>query len=177
MVRVQLERFIVIKFIGALTILISSIFWGFINSQIPYKRYKNLIKIHSCLNTMKNEIRYSSDYIDDVLIRVSKISEFDYLFKTATEFDKSIPVSGRWKRAIECDAPSLHLEKEDIETLEMFGLELGMTDREGQLKNIENTMSILRTLQEAAKDDYDNTSKLKKGLGVSVGLFAIILLY
>ena len=61
-----------IKLIGALTILISSIFWGFISSQTPYKRYKNLIKIHSCLNTMKNEIRYSSDYIDDVLLRVSK---------------------------------------------------------------------------------------------------------
>ena len=166
-----------IKFIGALIILISSIILGFLSSQIPYKRYKNLIKIHSCLNTLKNEIRYSSDYIDDVLLRVSKISEFDYLFKTTTDFNKNIPVSDRWKKAVECDAPFLHLSKEDSETLKMFGLELGMTDREGQLKNIENTMSILKTLQESAKNDYDNTSKLRKGLGVSVGLFAIILLY
>lgn len=177
MVLVQLERYIVIKFIGALIILVSSIIWGCLSSQIPYKRYKNLIKIHSCLNTMKNEIRYSSDYIDDVLLKVSKISEFDYLFKTTTDFNKNIPVSDRWKKAIECDAPFLHLSKEDTETLKMFGLELGMTDREGQLKNIENTMSILKTLQVSAKNDYDNTSKLRKGLGVSVGLFAIILLY
>ena len=177
MARAQLERFTVIKFVGAGIIFISSLFWGFKSSLTPYKRYKNLIKINSCLNTMKNEIRFSSDYIDDVLIRVAKISEFDYLFKTATALYKSIPISERWKKAVTCDAPLLHLSKEDTETLKMFGLELGMTDREGQLKNIENTMSMLETLQSEAKEDYDKTSRLRKGLGVSVGLFTIILLY
>ena len=166
-----------IKFIGAGIIFLSSVFWGFASSQVPYKRYKNLIKISSCLNTMKNEIRFSSDYIDDILIRVAKISEFDYLFKTATAFDKSIPISKRWKEALICDAPLLHLSKEDSEALKMFGLELGMTDREGQLNNIENTISILQSLELSAKDDYDKTSKLKKGLGVSFGLVTIILLY
>lgn len=166
-----------IKLIGALIILISSVIWGFASSQIPYKRYKNLIKISSCLNTMKNEIRFSSDYIDNILIRVAKISEFDLLFKTAASFDKSMPISERWKKAVISDAPLLHLSKEDTEALTMFGLELGMTDREGQLKNIESSMSILKTLQQSAKDDYDKTSRLKKGLGVSLGIFTIILLY
>lgn len=147
------------------------------SSQIPYKRYKNLLKIISCLNTMKNEIRFSQDYIDDVLIKVSKICEFNFIFKTATTFDKTLPVSKRWKQALICDAPSLKLSSQDFEALISFGAELGMTDREGQLRNIENTMSILNTLQVSAKDEYEKMSKLKKGLGLSLGLFTIILLY
>lgn len=166
-----------IKFIGAGIILISSIMWGFLNAMSPYKRYNNLMKISLCLNTMKNEIRFSSEYIDDVLIKVYKITEFEYIFKTATLFDKSISISKRWKMAVVNDAPLLHLSKEDVEILSLFASELGMTDREGQLKNIENTLSHLNTLEHAAKDEYDKNSKLQKGLGLSVGLFAIILLY
>lgn len=166
-----------IKLFGASIIFIFSTAWGYISSQIPYKRYKNLLKIISCLNTMKNEIRFSQDYIDDILLKVSKICEFDFIFKTTTTFDKTIPISKRWKQALTYDAPSLKLSTQDCEALIGFGAELGMTDKEGQLKNIENTVSILNTLQVSAKDEYEKMSKLKKGLGLSLGLFTIILLY
>ncbi len=166
-----------IRFIGAALILVSTSVWGFLNSMIPYKRYKNLIKIIAALNAMKNEIRFSSDYIDNVLIKVSLITDFDMIFKTAANIDKALPISARWKKALQEDASSLHLSKEDYEVLAMLGAELGMTDREGQLKNIENTISMLEVLQNSAKEDYENMSKLKKGLGVSVGLFAVIILF
>ena len=58
----------------------------------------------------------------------------------------------------------------------MFGHELGMTDREGQLKIIDNLLSNLRTSITDAKEEYDKKSKLQKGLGISLGLFAIIIL-
>ena len=63
------------KYIGALLIFTSSALIGFNSSLIPLKRYKNLYKISNCFNTMKNEIRYSSDYIDEILKKVSKIND------------------------------------------------------------------------------------------------------
>ena len=74
------------------------------------------------------------------------------------------------------DSPLLNLKKEDSEILIMLGHELGMTDREGQLKIIDNLLSSLNTLQTNAKEEYDKKSKLQKGLGISLGLFAIIIL-
>ena len=165
------------KIFGAIMIFLSCTFWGFSSSLVPYKRYKNLIKIMSALNTMKNEIRFSSDYIDEIILKAVKISEFDYIFQTTAEYEKSIPISKRWKDAVLEDYQKLHLNKEDCEALIMFGSELGMTDREGQLKNIENTLAMLATLKESAKEDYEKMSKLKKGLGLSLGLFTIIILF
>ena len=164
------------KFVGALLIFSSTTILGFKSSLIPLKRYRNLYKISNCLNTMKNEIRYSSDFIDEILIKVSKINDFPFLFKSTAEIDKKIPISSRWKKAVTADAPLLKLNKEDCESLIIFGQELGMTDREGQLKIIENILSTLDTLQQNAKEDYDKKSKLQKGLGISLGLFAIIIL-
>ncbi len=165
------------KYIGALLIFSSSALIGFKSSLIPLKRYKNLYKISNCLNTMKNEIRYTSDYIDEVLQNVSKINNFTFIFKTTASIDRKIPVSTRWEKAVLTDAPLLNLSKEDCEILIMFGHELGMTDREGQLKIIENLLSSIETLQQKAKEEYDKKSKLQKGLGISLGLFAIIILF
>lgn len=164
------------KYIGALLIFTSSALIGFKSSLIPLKRHKNLYKISNCFNTMKNEIRYSSDYIDEILKKVSKINNFAFIFKTTASFEKSIPVSVRWEKAVLTDSPLLNLKKEDSEILIMFGHELGMTDREGQLKIIDNLLSNLDTLITDAKEEYDKKSKLQKGLGISLGLFAIIIL-
>ena len=164
------------KYIGALLIFTSSALIGFNSSLIPLKRYKNLYKISNCFNTMKNEIRYSSDYIDEILKKVSKINDFSFIFNTTASIDKTISIAARWEKAVLTDSPQLNLKKEDSEILIMFGHELGMTDREGQLKIIDNLLSNLRTSITDAKEEYDKKSKLQKGLGISLGLFAIIIL-
>ncbi len=176
MVPEQSEKSIVFKFFGAILILISAFIWGYLSSLTPYKRYKSLLKINSGLLAMENEIRYSSDYIDNILIKVSKIIDFDKLFLTCAEFDKTLSLSDRWKNSVLKDSIPLHLSKEDCEILIMLGAELGMTDRDGQLKNIENSISMLKTMQTNAKEEYQKMSKLKKSLGITIGLFVVIML-
>lgn len=172
----QLEKYIVFKLFGAILILISAFSWGYLSSLKPYKRYKNLLKINSGLTAMENEIRFSSDYIDNILKKVAKIIEFDKIFLTCANYDKSLSISKRWQLAVENDYTALNLSKADCEILFMLGAELGMTDREGQLKNIENSISMLKTMQANAKEEYEKMSKLKKGIGITIGLFAVIML-
>ena len=165
-----------IKYIGAMLIFASTYYWGFRSSLIPYKRYKNLMKINSGFLAMKNEIRYSGDYIDEVLLKTGKVIDFKKIFLTAAQMDKMLPIRKRWEEAVILDSPSLYFNNDDIEILNMFSQELGMTDREGQIKNIEHTVELIKHNINSAKEEYDNMSKLKKGLGISAGLFAIILL-
>lgn len=165
------------KLAGALIIFASSTIWGFEKAAVPMKRYKNLAKIISVLNAVKNEIRFTSEFIDDIFLKASKITDFDCIFKTAADYEKNIAISERWKKAVSEDFSQLSLSKEDFEALLMFGAELGMTDREGQIKNIENTITILDALKQSARDDYEKTAKLNRGLGIALGLTAIILLY
>lgn len=165
------------KFVGALIIFVSSTLWGLEKALIPLKRYKNLTKIIAFLNAAENEIRFTSDFIDDIFLKVSKIIDFDYIFKTTASCDKSLSLCERWKKAVFEDSPALFLTKEDSEVLIMLGAELGMTDRDGQIKNIENTLCTLEAFRQEAKENYEKTAKLKRGLGISVGLAAIILLY
>ncbi len=176
MVREQSEKFIVFKFLGSILILIATFSMGYLSSIKPYKRHKNLLKINSGLIAMENEIRFSSDYIDDILKRVARIIEFDKIFMTCASYDKQLPISKRWQLAVLNDYSSLNLSKSDCEILIMLGAELGMTDKEGQIKNIENSISMIKTLQDNAKEEYEKMSKLKKGLGIAIGLFAVIML-
>lgn len=164
------------KFVGAILILVSAFIWGYLSSLTPYRRYKSLLKINAGLLAMENEIRYSSDYIDNILIKVSKIIDFDKLFLTCAESDKTLSLSERWRNSVTEDSVPLHLSKEDCEILIMLGAELGMTDREGQLKNIENTISMLKSMQINSKEEYQKLSKLKKSLGITLGLFVVIML-
>ena len=87
-----------------------------------------------------------------------------------------IPLKRRWERAVLEDYKKLYLKKEDVETILLLAGELGMTDREGQIKNIKHVKKLVDVLQKEAKDEYFKQSKLLKGLGVSVGLFLVILL-
>ena len=172
----QSEKFIVFKLTGAILILVSAFLWGYFSSLIPYKRYKSLLKINAGLLALENEIRYSSDYIDNILSKVSRTIDFDKLFLTCAKTDKTLSISQRWKKSVLEDSSSLFLSKEDCEILIMLGAELGMTDREGQLKNIENSISLLKSMQECAKEEYHKMSKLKKSLGITLGLFVVIML-
>lgn len=165
-----------IKFLGAILIFTGSVMLGFFYSYIPYKRYKNLLMVYSGLCSMESEIRFSKSYIDDILLKISKNLKFDYIFKTASDFKKDLPISTRWTLACKKDAKNLYFTNEDIHTISMLSYELGMTDKQGQLNNINHIKSLLNNNINSSYEEYKKQSKLTKSLGICIGLFIIILL-
>lgn len=164
------------KITGGVLIILGTSILGFLASGVNYRRHKNLVRFLLGLNAMENEIRYTKNPIDDVLKRVSDITGFEEIFMTATELCDGISIKKRWERAVLKDSKKLCFKKEDIEIILLLGGELGMTDREGQIKNIEHIKKLVRALEKEAKEEYIGQSKLLKGLGVSIGLFLVILL-
>lgn len=165
-----------VKIVGGILIVLGTSILGFSASMMNYKRHKNLIKIIVGLTAMENEISYTKKPIDEVLKRVSEIIDFKEIFLTTAKMSNEIPLKRRWESAVLEDYKKLYLKKEDVETILLLAGELGMTDREGQIKNIKHVKKLTEVLQKEAKDEYFKQSKLLKGLGVSVGLFLVILL-
>lgn len=166
-----------VKLFGAVLIIISGAVCGFLRSQIPCRRYKSLRAVYTCLEILENEIDFSLDSIGRIFMRISKLCEMDYLFKTAAEFSGEISVGERWKRAVDKDSEAMCLKKEDCETIKLLSQELGTCGREEQIKNIRHVKALLDKQIITAEEDYKKSAKLYKSLGVAGGIFIAILLF
>ncbi len=166
----------IFKITGSVLIVSGTGIFGLLKSVKLHKRYKNLVKLEACFVAMANEISFSNDCIDVILLRVSQICEFNKIFSSVAGLSHDKPLSQRWKESIKNDAQELYLSKSDCEILCMLAGELGMTDREGQLKNIEHIRNLLKQAVNEAYEEYARESKMLKGLGIMAGMFLVILL-
>ena len=164
------------KIFGAILIIVSTALYGFRYSLLPYKRYKNLIMMQTGLDILENEILFSSDYIDDIFLRISRLLKCEQIFKTAAEFSKDISIGKRWEKALKKDRDKLNFTSEDCEVLSLLGAELGITDKDGQIKNIKHIKSLVNKQVSDAQAEYKKSSKLFKSLGIALGAFMVILL-
>lgn len=166
-----------VKLFGAVLIIISGAVCGFLRSQIPCRRYKSLRAVYTCLEILENEIDFSLDSIGRIFMRISKLCEMEYIFKTAVELDEEMTVGQRWKRAVDKDSEAMCLKKEDCEIIKLLSQELGTCGREEQIKNIRHVKALLDKQIITAEEDYKKSAKLYKSLGVSGGIFIAILLF
>lgn len=164
------------KLIGGFMIILGTSLFGFLKAKIPHERYINLLKISSGFTMMENEINYTSDCIDEIFKRISDAIEMDEIFMTFVREENEISSGTKWINAINKDAKILGLTKSDADILKMFASELGMTDRCGQIKNIKHIKALLENCINEAYQEVMRQSKMIKGVGVSVGVFIVILL-
>lgn len=177
MARAQLRKFIVgFKLLGAVFIIASTSIYGYCLSLIPAKRYKNLVKILSGIEILENEITFSKDTIDEIFIKIATLIECDCIFRTVTQRNKGECLFKGWKRAVFQDKEKLCLKASDCEVISMLGAELGITDVQGQIKNILHIKELLKKQIEESLDEKKRTSRLYKSMGVALGVFAAVLL-
>ncbi len=164
------------KIIGSVLIISGTTVYGLSRALLLYKRYKNLLKISSGLTIMENEINFTCDCMDNILSRISSIIEMNEIFYTASVMSHDITLNQRWKAAVQKDSGSLKLTKHDCEIISLLGAELGMTDRSGQIKNINHIKALIDIQTTEAKEEYDKQSKMIRGLGITAGIFIVIML-
>lgn len=165
------------KLFGAVLIILSAALCGIFYSQLPMRRYKNLIAVASCLEILENEIDFSADAIDEIFNRISRLTGIDCIFKTAADMGREISAGERWKRAVERDREALCLKKEDCEIIKLLAAELGTTGKDGQIKSIRHVRALLDKQIIEAEEDYKKSAKLYRSLGIAGGIFIAILLF
>ena len=149
---------------------------GFYNSEKIKMRYKNLCLIKSALGILKTNISFFGYDICRAMAATDTKTQVEGLFEQAS---KNTPVLGAqkaWSTAVKECSKDLCLDEEDISTLVLLSARLGMTDEEGQIKNIDGVCAMLDTSIASAKYERDKYCKLYSGGGVLIGLFFCIML-
>ena len=164
------------KIIGAILTVAGCALYGYKRAEIPNKRYKNLVYFNQGLAVLENQLKFSNNRIDRILFEVADVTGFNKIFKTCAEDVSQKPISKKWCNAVEKDVVSLFFTKSDEEIIMMLSQELGMTHREGQIKNINRIRCLIEENIKIAREEYFREAKMIKGLGLMAGLFLAIML-
>lgn len=155
---------LLLKFTGALLLVLSTTACGFFLSSRLKLRRDFLISFIDFLSTLETGIRYSNDDII-TLVKKSMPDSMSDIFKGSSGND----FRGFWDNSI-LQIPKIYgLNKEDYSLLNEFGRHLGTTDTQGQINHISLYKSLFESQLTKSENDYKNKSKLYKLLGFFSG--------
>mgnify|MGYP003002064365 CR=1 FL=1 len=144
------------------------------------ERVNCLEAVKKALILLRGEIKHNNSSICEALenIGVSNCHVMSFIRRVIKEYKyKQSSLWEAWKRGItDSFAKSSQLKKEEIKIIEDFGRNLGITDRETQMKNIDECIAEIDTLIGALKNEKKEKCKLYKVLGVLSGMFISIML-
>lgn len=149
---------------------------GFCQSEKMRLRYKNLCTIKAALGIVKTNIEFFGYDISRAMSAAEEKTEVKGLFCAAAKNIADHSVQAAWSMAVRESSGELSLIEEDEETLILLGARLGMTDTQGQKKNIDAVCAMLDMNIASAKENMDKYCRLYSSGGVLVGLFLAIVL-
>lgn len=165
-----------IKISGACLIFLGCTFLGMKKSKELYKREKYLRNIKTALKMLEGEICFSSNYLKNAFFNIWRISETGDLFYDAAIYLEEKNSESAWCYALSKNQKKLFLKDKDVEVLNVFSSDLGMSDTHQQEKNIKHIISLLDIQILQANEEYKKSSKLYRSMGVLSGIFFVILL-
>lgn len=165
-----------IKLFGILMIVASTTLLGVFKSTAMKKRIISLQDMKTSLNLLKSEIMFSRNSLKEAFENIANVSKNADVFKYTAEMIEEYGIKNAWKYGTEMAFEGTCLKKEDTEVIALLGGELGMTDTENQLKNIDYISELLNKCIADANDEYTKTAKLCRSVGVLSGLLIAIVL-
>ena len=167
-----------IKILGFFIIVASSAKIGFDLSEKYCNRTKEIKAFIRVLEKIKGEISFSNCIITDTLARIEDIkcqkikNMIEYILKKVE--DEKITLKVAFEKFTKEN--TLSLEKNDIDEIMRFFASFGNGDRDDEINNIANTVSVLNTNLQTAIEDEKKYVKLFRTSGILAGcLIAIIL--
>ena len=144
---------------------------GYIKSYKLKKRYQNLCRIKAALCDVKSRITFFGFDIARALAIAGKIASAEPLFSLAADKIKQKGAAAAWREALDLSKEEMCLSADDIHSLSQLSSRLGMTDCEGQIKNVDGVIALLDTNIADAKCDKDRYCSLYLGGGTLIGIF------
>lgn len=165
-----------IKLIAGCAIVGVSWFFGRRMSQNLKVRTDSLEMFCRALVLLESEITFSASSLDIAIKNIAKsIGESDIFLYIAKRIPE-IGARGAWCEGIKKYRKNLCLTDEDVRILLSLSGELGITDRENQVKIICYVAELLKRAQNEAQEKFLSYSKLYTNVSVGIGaIFAILL--
>ena len=165
-----------IKIFGSCAIIGGSLLYGQRISDRLKLRKNSLASFHSALLMLESEISFSHNSIDHAFKNIAKSIPLSGFFVYVSENTAELGIRKAWNSAVAKYKSRLGLADSDAEILLSFSAELGITDRENQIKNIHYILSLLGTAEKEAGERYVSLSGLYRSICTGAGITAAILL-
>lgn len=171
-----------LKLFGALMIVGACSICGLLIA-IKYKqRPLELRNLRSMLNLLETEIVYGSTPLPLALERIAKHANNNIapLFEKTRDYlltENGITADEAWQRALDDAMPNSYLIEEDLGILRNFGIGLGCSDKNEQLKNIQLVQELLKQQELKAENSRYQNERLWKTMGFLTGIAIVLLIY
>ena len=171
-----------LQLLGALLILLSGSFLGWIIALQYLERIKQLKELQSAIDLFNSEIRYTQPILHQALARTAKKLDkpISILFLEAAESlsqKKGHTFNDIWQQKLNNNFKNNYLLKQDKDILQEWGQQIGSSDLEGQRNINKLTLKKLEKLIEQAEVEAEKKVKLIRYSGFLISLTIIILLY
>lgn len=165
-----------LKFIGSLLILLATFQLGVSQSRKLHLRVQCLEQLEGLLTQFLGEVQFGLRPLPQIFERLGNQAGGEGFALTAQEM---MLRDGRSAKQCFCDSIKKCyplLNQEDKETLLALGDGLGACDNHTQCRLIESVIRQLEGRQKTAREFALKNGKLYQGLGLTGGLFLILLL-
>ncbi|MDD2221308.1 MAG: stage III sporulation protein AB [Clostridia bacterium] len=165
------------KLLGAVLILAAFALEGKRRSSCIQKRIKALSGLEQGLLSLEREIAYLSTplalALEHAAVNAEAAAE---IFSAAGRLmnRQRMPAEQAWREAIKSN---LYLQSAELSALSRFAADLGLSDKNIQLKKLELTRLSVSDIRKAAVSSAAEQIKLLKGLTISAAVTLIILLF
>ena len=170
----------IIKLFLGIVIIISSMV-GIAIANRYAMRPAQLRALQSGINILQTEILYFSSPLPEALHKVSKAisDDISIIFNRASKGlmeKKRYTINEVWTRAVEDSMDTTALTEEDKVILINFGLGLGNSDKESQVRHFQLIMEQIKKQEVKAEEIRKKNEKLYKSLGVLGGMAITVLI-
>jgi len=165
------------KLVGAILILLAFVLEGQRRSRCINRRIKTLNGLEQGLLSLEREISYLSTPLATALNRASANAEAaGGIFSEAGHLMSAqrLPAEQAWRQAIKAN---VYLKSAELSVLDSFAADLGLSDKNIQLKKLELTRLSVSDIHKAAASTATEQIKLLKGLAWAAAITLIILLF
>ncbi len=166
----------VLKLILYALVILNSTSIGFLISQKYQKRVDELKDFKSAFTIFKTKIRFTYAPLKEIFEDISKSiqSRTKTVFQAVCLYMENENATESWNKAIE--EATMEINQEDKEALKTLGKLLGKTDVEGQINEIDLSLTFLETQIKKAEQEKEKNAKLYKTLGTITGIGIVIIL-
>ena len=170
-----------LKLLGSILIVMATTGIGYSTGRDLKIRLDNLRYIKKLMLMLRGEIKYLKAPLGEAFFNVSKRAEdpFGLFFdKIALEIERLECESfyAIWCKHIDGELSKLKLNKRDCQTLKRVGEHLGYMDKEMQLGMIDLYVEQLEEEIKMTRESIDEKIKVYQCLGVTIGLFAVLII-
>ncbi len=164
------------KLIGAIFIIVSCMFFSNCLTDKLRKRRDSLKAFDRLLILLETEIAYLNNPLETAFLNISYSVDLGDFLPHLISGIKKDGIKLSWQRSIKAFKSELSLTDGDIKILLSLSHQLGTTDIDNQVKNIQYIQKLLKSPIDDAQKNFKTLSRLYRSISLSVGIGAIILL-